>query len=76
MNLLNRSYFSDDQLATALGRARDSLAEGGWLAVGSNEEAGSAVDGAIYRLRGGRFERRFASGRGSAIEELVRAARA
>jgi CheR methyltransferase, SAM binding domain len=55
MNVLNSSYFSDQDLARTVGRIFDSLGEGGLLVVGSNEEAGSQVRGAIYRKVNGGF---------------------
>jgi hypothetical protein len=55
MNVLNSSYFSDQDLARTVGRIFDSLGEDGLLVVGSNEEAGSQVRGAIYRKVNGGF---------------------
>jgi hypothetical protein len=49
MNVLNSSYFSEKELAQIVTRIFGSLRDGGLLVVGSNEEAGSQVRGAIYR---------------------------
>lgn len=49
MNVLNASYFSERELAQIAARIFHSLVDGGLLIVGSNEEAGSQVRGAIYR---------------------------
>jgi len=55
MNVLNSSYFSEKELAQIIGRIFGSLRDGGLLVVGSNEEAGSQVRGAIYRKVSGGF---------------------
>jgi chemotaxis methyl-accepting protein methylase len=72
MNILNPDYFSAEQLARALRNVRESLVEGGVFAVGSNDDAGSTVHGAIYRKRGERFEEMAVSGNGPAIAPLLR----
>lgn len=48
MNVLNDSYFSEDQMMTILQSAYDSLVEKGLLIFGSNQDAGSSVSGAVY----------------------------
>jgi hypothetical protein len=49
MNVLNSSYFDAQQLSIAVGHIFESLAIGGLLIVGSNDEAGTQVRGGIYR---------------------------
>ena len=55
MNVLNSSYFSEQELARIVARIFQSLRDGGLLVVGSNEGAGSQVHGAIYRKGNGAF---------------------
>jgi hypothetical protein len=74
MNLLNRSYFSDEALGTIVSNVRDSLEEGGIFITGSNEDAGSLVNGGIYRKCDYRFELLYCSGAGSPINDLIRGA--
>jgi chemotaxis methyl-accepting protein methylase len=71
MNVLNRSYFPEAELARAVGHVADSLVAGGWFVVGANQDRGSKVDGAVYRRVERGFERVFVSGAGSAIDGLV-----
>ena len=49
MNVLNSSYFDAQQLSIAVGHIFESLAIGGLLIAGSNDEAGTQVRGGIYR---------------------------
>jgi hypothetical protein len=55
MNVLNASYFNERELRRIVRRISKSLDDGGLLIVGSNEEAGSPVRGAIYRKVNGGF---------------------
>ena len=52
MNILNPGYFSAEQQVSVIEHLFDALNEGGLLAAGSNGDAGSEVDGAIYRKQG------------------------
>jgi chemotaxis methyl-accepting protein methylase len=52
MNVMNPGYFSTAEQTLAFANLYAALADGGILAVGSNNGAGSAVDGAIYRRTG------------------------
>ena len=72
MNILNLSYFTESAIATALVNVYESLEEEGLFVVGSNGDAGSTVDGAIYAKRGGGFSCVYSSGKGSAIDNIVR----
>ncbi|MGO9897026.1 MAG: hypothetical protein ACLPX8_22750 [Bryobacteraceae bacterium] len=49
MNLLNPEYFSSATITIVVGNLLNAVEEGGLIAVGSNEEAGSIVHGAIYK---------------------------
>ncbi len=56
MNVLNPGYFDATQLRLAARHLFDALAEGGLLALGSNENAGTEVDGIIARRTGKHLE--------------------
>ena len=71
MNLLNRSYFSDHALATIIANIAGSLLEDGILITGSNFEAGSTVNGTIYRKQSNGFVPIYASGKGSPVDDLI-----
>ena len=71
MNILNRSYFEDDQLRVAIGHVARALTTGGLFATGSNQDAGSAVDGAVYERTKSGFRRLRSSGNGSPVDDLV-----
>ena len=49
MNILHQGYFSRDQLSLILNNIYNGLEINGLLIEGSNEEAGTPVEGAIYR---------------------------
>ncbi len=75
MNILNKGYFSPEKLELAVRNLTANLIDGGILAAGSNEGPGSGVDGAIYRMQGGRLKELYSSGNGPryrpAIEPLL-----
>jgi hypothetical protein len=71
MNVLNRSYFDHNDLRRAIGNLAASLRPGGLLATGSNEDAGSVVDGGFYRRTEHGFERLASSGAGSPVDDLI-----
>ena len=48
MNVLNQRYFDDRQLATVVSHIWDALENDGLFVVGSNQDQGSKVIGAIY----------------------------
>jgi len=73
MNLLNLSYFSREDLMKAIANVIASLDEGGLFITGSNLEAGTSVDGAIYKKSGGRLEKLGVSGNGSQVDDLIKA---
>lgn len=71
MNILNRSYFTESELRLAVQNIRESLRLGGLFVTGSNQDAGSTVDGAIYQRVEGGFRRLWVSGSGSPVDGLV-----
>lgn len=56
MNVLNESYFSRNEFSTVVQNLYKSIREGGLLIVGSNDDSGTPVSGAIYTRRAGKFE--------------------
>jgi hypothetical protein len=64
MNVLNPGYFDAAQMAAAVRNLFDALHDGGLLAVGSNEDAGTGVDGLICRRAGDRLVPVVEAGRG------------
>jgi hypothetical protein len=71
MNIFNLSNFPKAAIAAALVNVYESLEEQGLFVVGSNGDAGSTVDGGIYRKVGGGFSCVYSSGKGSAINDVV-----
>jgi hypothetical protein len=71
MNILNPAYFDEARLRTAISRIGAAVSRGGLLATGSNQDAGSTVDGAIYRREDGGFRRLWSSGTGSPVDALI-----
>jgi hypothetical protein len=49
MNILHFGYFKEEQLQIILNNIYNSLEENGLLIEGSNEDAGSSVEGGIYK---------------------------
>lgn len=72
MNILNPSYFSKGQLGAIVRNLMESLVEGGLLAVGSNDGPESEVDGAIYRVEGGRLVELKSSGAGTRCRKAIK----
>jgi hypothetical protein len=71
MNLLNRSYFTDDQFRVILKHIHSGLLDGGLLITGSNQDAGSLVNGGIYQKTKQGFNEIYQSGGGSPISDLI-----
>lgn len=71
MNVLNRSYFSEADLRLATANVHESLIPGGIFVTGSNEDAGSPVDGAIYERTATGFRQLWVSGAGSQIDGIL-----
>ncbi len=64
MNVLNPGYFDADQMKRAVRNLFAAVRDGGLLAMGSNEDAGTPVDGIICRRMGDRLVVLASSGRG------------
>jgi chemotaxis methyl-accepting protein methylase len=73
MNVFNESYFSPAQLAQGLARVHESLADEGVFVLGSNSEAGSTVNGGVYRKQANGFAEVVRCGNGPAIAPLLAA---
>jgi hypothetical protein len=71
MNVLNPSYFSEEDLARMLQHVFEGLVEGGLFVTGSNQGADSVVDGAVYERTERGFRRILASGSGSPVDRIA-----
>lgn len=71
MNVLNASYFTQEDLNQILGNFHAALGAGGWLVTGYNEDAGSQVHGAIFRKADAGFERIWESGHGPQMQDRI-----
>ncbi|QDV62930.1 hypothetical protein [Crateriforma conspicua] len=71
MNVLNPSYFSDDQFDVILANFYDGLSDKGFLVTGSNGDAGSPVDGGVYRKTDTGFSLVESFGGGSPIADRI-----
>lgn len=71
MNILHQGYFRKDQLLLIINNIYNGLEINGLLIEGSNEEAGTPVEGAIYRKSEKGFTLIFQPEMPSRIEEQV-----
>jgi hypothetical protein len=71
MNIFNRTYFTDNEIGIGVDNVFSSLEEGGAFVTGSNSDAGSQVNGAIYQKLNDGFTLICSSGAGSEIEHIV-----
>lgn len=71
MNVLNRSYFTQDEFRHILQNLHAALKTDGLLITGSNQDAGSLVDGGVYQRTENGFTKIWQSGNGSPIDELL-----
>lgn len=62
MNILNASYFNTEEFDKVIKNLHDGLHVNGLLIVGSNQDVGSIVDGAIYKKTATGFERIYKTG--------------
>ncbi len=69
MNVLNPSYFSNDDFQKIVQHMYDGLENNGLLITGSNQEANSTVDGAVYKKNKNGFGLVWTSGKGSQIHD-------
>ncbi|MCP4131447.1 MAG: hypothetical protein GY754_10740 [bacterium] len=73
MNILNKSYFSDEKIRTITSNIFHSLLPGGLLITGSNQETGSGVDGAVYKKQNNHFSLLARSHKGADADEYISA---
>jgi len=71
MNILNSSYFSEQEFLIIINHLYQGIEDGGVLITGSNQEADSLVQGGLYQKRGHIFEKLFQSGNGSPVDALI-----
>lgn len=71
MNVLNTSYFSQAEFGKVIRNIYTGLKDGGIFITGSNQEAGTLVDGSVYQKNGKIFKKLFISGSGSPIESMI-----
>ena len=71
MNILNASYFTTEEFNILLGYFWDSLCEGGLLIAGSNQDADTVVDGAIYEKKANHFQKIWESGSGLWLDKII-----
>lgn len=71
MNILNVTYFSKPEFKKVLQNMHDGLHLDGLLVVGSNQDSGSLVHGAVYRKTNTGFLKIWQSGTGPAIDSLI-----
>lgn len=71
MNVLNRSYFREEFLRHAVCNVFLALKENGVFVTGSNQDAGSEVEGGVYRRRGDRFVPEYEANGGSPVREIL-----
>ena len=71
MNVLNPSYFSEDEFFKILKHIHEGLNSKGVLITGSNQEADTTVDGGIYKKNKDGFDLVEKSGEGSPINNLI-----
>lgn len=71
MNVLNPLYFSQREFNQVIGNLYEGLKDAGILITGSNQEAGTRVNGGIYQKDGKGFKKLFESGDGSPLKSLI-----
>jgi len=71
MNVLNPSYFTQDEFSQVISHIHFALLEGGLFITGSNQDAGTLVQGGIYKKAKSGFQKIWQSGEGSPIESII-----
>ena len=71
MNILNLSYFTKDEFNTIINNIYDCLELDGLFVTGSNQDAGTRVNGAIYKKTSDGFNLIHCEGSGSIIKEQI-----
>lgn len=70
MNVLNRSYFTEEEARKIITNIKSSLKDPGILLVGSNKDAGSPVNGNIFLNKKGAFRIISTFGGGAPYKEI------
>ena len=73
MNILNVSYFNDEDFKKILNNIHHGLNNNGLFITGSNQNAGSTVHGGIYQKTAESFSLLWQSGEGSPIKDIISA---
>ncbi len=71
MNLLNPTYFTKPEFQTVIKNFYDALYDNGLLIVGSNQDSGTIVHGAVYRKSLNGFLKVWQSGNGPSVDHLI-----
>lgn len=71
MNVLNKSYFTDQEMTHLMGHIFNQLSERGILIIGSNQESSTIVHGGIYQKQSDHFIKLWQSGEGASIDNLI-----
>jgi CheR methyltransferase, SAM binding domain. len=69
MNVLNPSYFNKAQMQQIINNILHSLQDDGLLITGSNQNAGSMVNGAVYKKQENQFIKLWQSGTSSPVHQ-------
>ncbi len=70
MNLFNESYFSDKEFEVAFNNIKQGVTENGYIIIGSNNDADTVVNGAIYKNTESGFKEVYTSGKGVPIKKI------
>lgn len=76
MNVLNSRYFTHAEFEQVISNLWTGLADGGLLITGSNQNAGTQVQGGAFQKKGRKFVKLWDSGGGSPVEREILAYRA
>jgi hypothetical protein len=71
MNVLNPSYFNSREVKKIISNIFSSLANGGFLIIGSNKNAGSEVNGDLFVKKNKRLESLLKFGAGAPFREII-----
>ena len=71
MNVLNLSYFTKEEFRLIIKNLHAALKIDGLFITGSNQDAGSLVDGGVYQRTENGFKKIWQSGAGSPIDEIL-----
>lgn len=71
MNILNKTYFTNDEFRQIMKNLHTALSDGGILITGSNQDADTTVDGTIYQKTADGFKVIWTSGNGSPVKAYI-----